>query len=72
MAGAAGCPASEINADTRIGTLVAWDSLAHMRVVLAIEDLLGKELNVETMIGIESVADIARILDSHADEWCLK
>lgn len=46
-----------------IHSLEAWDSLAHLRLIEAIERRLGRELPPETMIAIESLADVARLLE---------
>ena len=48
--------------DLRIGGIDAWDSLAHMRLLTAIEERLGKPLDAETAAGIESLSDIQRAL----------
>jgi len=48
--------------DAAIGRLEAWDSLAHLRLVQAIERTLGKELPPETIVGIERLQDIAALL----------
>lgn len=46
----------------RLGDPQAWDSLAHLRLILAIETKLGRELDIEKVVEIESLADIAVIL----------
>jgi acyl carrier protein len=66
LAEAIGCSLAEIGADASIETMPVWDSLAHMRIVLALEDKLGRELGPEEIIAIVSLADIARILDGEA------
>ena len=48
--------------EARLGAVEAWDSLAHMRLILAIEEKRGAPLDAETAAGIESLADIARVL----------
>jgi len=54
--------ASVLSDDLRIGGIDAWDSLAHMRLLTAIEERLGKPLDAETAAGIESLRDIERVL----------
>ena len=54
----------EIGADASIGTLEAWDSLAHMRLILAVEDMLGRQLDPEALVEIAGVMDIAAILEA--------
>lgn len=62
LAGALALPEDRIGADASIDTLEAWDSLAHMRLVLAIEQELGRELPPDRIAGIASLADIAAAL----------
>ncbi len=62
LAGALALPEDRIKPDASIDTLEAWDSLAHMRLVLAIEQELGRELAPDRIAGIGSLADIAAAL----------
>lgn len=50
-------------ADARIGALEQWDSLAHARILLAIEARIGRPLKAADAIAIESLDDIARLLE---------
>ncbi|MBK8085300.1 MAG: acyl carrier protein [Devosia sp.] len=45
-------------------TLTAWDSLAHMRLMLGIEAALGRSLTADEIASITSVRDVARLLDT--------
>lgn len=54
--------AGAIADDLRLGGMDAWDSLAHMRLLMAIEERLGRPLDAETAAGIESLADVAMVL----------
>ncbi len=40
----------------------AWDSLSHMRLILAMETHLGRELPPEAVVEIASIEDVARFL----------
>ena len=51
--------------DARIGALEQWDSLAHTRMLLALEERLGKPLDAEEAVVIESLTDIAAVLTKH-------
>jgi acyl carrier protein len=53
---------SDLPASPRLGQMEQWDSLAHMRILLAIEERLGKPLDAEVAVTIESLDDIARVL----------
>ena len=44
----------------------AWDSLAHIRVIAAIENHLGDELDTMEILEIEQLSDIAAILERHS------
>ena len=48
--------------DAAIGTLEAWDSLGHMRIILALEAALGRELSPEAVAAVGSLGDIAQTL----------
>lgn len=52
----------EVPQDAAIGTTERWDSLAHMRLVLAIEESLGKQLTTDEMLAIESYADVVTLV----------
>lgn len=47
--------------DARLGTVEQWDSLAHTRLLMAIEEKLGRMLTPDEAVAIESVDDIARL-----------
>lgn len=54
--------AAIIGDDLALGGIDAWDSLAHMRLLSAIEEKLGRPLDAETAAGIESLGDVAKVL----------
>lgn len=62
LAGALAIPEDRIGPNASIDTLEAWDSLAHMRLVIAIEQELGRELPPDRIAGIASLADVAAAL----------
>jgi acyl carrier protein len=62
LAQAANCELAAIPDDVRIGRFEAWDSLAHLRLVLGIEQRLGRQLDADEAIRIESLQDIAALL----------
>jgi acyl carrier protein len=53
---------ADLPANPRLGQIERWDSLAHMRILLAIEEHIGKPLDAEVAITIESLDDIARVI----------
>jgi len=55
---ALGLAEKAVPADARIGAFEPWDSLGHMRIILELENALGRELGTTEAVQIESVADI--------------
>ncbi len=62
LAQAANCEPALVADDVRIGRFELWDSLAHLRLVLAIEERIGRQLDADEAIRIESLADISALL----------
>jgi acyl carrier protein len=62
LAEAANCESAMIPDDVRIGTFERWDSLAHLRLVLAIEQQIGRLLDPDEAVRIESLGDVAALL----------
>ena len=48
--------------DAAIGRTEEWDSLAHMRLVAAIEAQLGRQSSAEAIVSLASLADVQRAL----------
>jgi acyl carrier protein len=55
-------PEGDIAPEASIHTIPAWDSLGHVRVLLAIESAIGRPLSSDAIATVISVADIAAIL----------
>jgi acyl carrier protein len=51
-------PAERIGADAAIGTVPNWDSTAHMRMMIALEDAFGIDLDESRMVEMTSFARI--------------
>jgi acyl carrier protein len=62
LAEVANCDPAIIPDGVRIGRFERWDSLAHLRLVLAIEEQIGRQLDPDESVRIESLADIAALL----------
>jgi len=54
---------SPVDIGDDMGTLGAWDSLAHMRLILGIEAALGRTLSADEIASITSVRDVAQLVD---------
>ena len=64
LAEALALPEEKVPDDARIGGLEQWDSLAHTRMLLALEERLGKPLDAEDAVKIESLADIVAVIEN--------
>jgi len=62
LAGALKLPEQEVDGSTMIGVTQQWDSLAHMRLILALEEALGSELGMEAVVNIASLSDVETTL----------
>jgi acyl carrier protein len=62
LAEASNCDPAAVPDDVRIGQFERWDSLAHLRLVLGIEAQIGRELDPDESVRIETLADIAALL----------
>jgi acyl carrier protein len=62
LAEAAHCDPAMIPDGVRIGGFDRWDSLAHLRLVLGIEAQIGRQLDPDETVRIETLADIAALL----------
>jgi len=66
IAEALGASEADITADTTIDTAEAWDSLAHFRVVLGLEQTLGRPLSPPEIFDLNGFQSVVAILDSSA------
>jgi len=51
-------PAERVGADAAIGTVPNWDSTAHMRMMIALEDAFGIDLDESRMVEMTSFSRI--------------
>ncbi len=51
-------PVSAVEDELAVGDIPEWDSLAHMRIIAALESDLGVVLDIEQTLEIEDVEDI--------------
>jgi acyl carrier protein len=57
-------PAERIGADAAMGSVPNWDSTAHMRLMLAIEDEFGIALDATRMVEMTSLAKIRAAVEA--------
>jgi acyl carrier protein len=62
LAEAANCAPLAIPDDVRIGQFAAWDSLAHLRLIMRIEEQIGRQLDPDETVRIENLANIAALI----------
>ena len=55
---------AEIPETAAIGKVTGWDSLGHMRILLLLEQRLGKELEPELAVQLTDIKAIRAMLDS--------
>ena len=46
-----------------------WDSLAHLKIILAVQDLLGKKMSIDDIASISSVSDLLDIVTSYGKQY---
>ncbi|HLL27539.1 MAG TPA: acyl carrier protein [Xanthobacteraceae bacterium] len=63
LAEAIGAEIAAVPEAARVGAFERWDSLAHMRLILALEEKIGRKLDPDEAVKIESLKDIAALLD---------
>jgi acyl carrier protein len=62
LSDALGIPETGLPQSVRIGEIDQWDSLAHARLLLALEEAAGRMLDAADTATIESLDDIASLL----------
>ena len=48
-------------AETQVGSLPQWDSIAHLSIVMSFEERLGRQLTSEEIVSLETVASFAAL-----------
>ena len=64
-----GVDPAQVRDDTSNATLRAWDSLAHVNLVLALETTYGVSLSLEEALEATSVGAIKRVLVRRGIAW---
>ena len=59
-------PAQEVLLDGGVETIPAWDSLGHVKILLAIEAESGRTLDSELVASLRTVGDVARALAANS------
>lgn len=53
----------EIPDDASVSNFDGWDSLSHMRLIMAMEEKIGRELAPEAVVDIACLGDVAKYLN---------
>ena len=61
-------PAVTLPEDASIVALPGWDSIAHIGVILGLEERLGHQLSAEMIVSVTSLESIAALLAGEADD----
>jgi acyl carrier protein len=64
LAGALMIAEHDVPRDARLGGIEQWDSLAHARLLLALEANLDRLLTLDEAVAIECLDDIAKLVDA--------
>ena len=56
---------ADIPKDVGIGNYDRWDSLGHLRIVVYIEEFLGRSLDTEEILSIIDLKSIQELIDSY-------
>ena len=57
-------PVERIGVDAAIGSVPNWDSTAHMRMMMTLEDEFGIDLDETRMVEMTSFAKIRTVVES--------
>lgn len=63
LAAVLGLDGGDIPDDAGMTTLAAWDSLAHVRIVLRLEQELGRALEPEQVLALRDLRGLAALLE---------
>lgn len=59
-----GVPVEVVSLESSPETLENWDSLRHMKLILAIEESLDVQFRDEDIVGIKSVTDLLACVEA--------
>jgi acyl carrier protein len=57
-------PPARLSEDVTLGDIPGWDSVMMVRLVVAIEEKLGRQLSDAELEGIETVGDVEILLSA--------
>lgn len=60
-----GLPESSINDGLRLSDIATWDSMAHMQLIVALEESFNVQLSGDEIADMKSVGDARQLLIAH-------
>ena len=72
LAEAINADAGTVPDEARIGDFEPWDSIAHLRLILSVEEEIGRQLDPDEAVAIETLRDVAALIDrgrAAAGKW---
>lgn len=64
LADALGLAVADIDETTALFSTAEWNSLAHLRLILAIEEKLSKRLSPQEIVGLVDLKSVDRLLEN--------
>jgi acyl carrier protein len=62
IAGILGCRPQDVPVDAPVGSLPQWDSIAHLSIILAFEEKLGRQLTPDEIASLKTVASLVELM----------
>jgi acyl carrier protein len=57
-------PIANVSPESTPGTLDNWDSLTHLNLTLALEQVFGCQIGEDEAESMKSIADVVRVIES--------
>lgn len=62
VAQALGLEMTDVPPDATFNTVAEWDSLGHLRIIMALEEKLERRLTPQELFGIDSVTEVGSLI----------
>ena len=63
LASALNIEQAAVNDSTALGDTPQWDSIAHLNLILSLEERLSRQLGPEEIVGVKSIHDVIVLLE---------
>jgi len=60
---------SRVDADLQYDTVAAWDSIAHMDLIMELEERFEVSIETDDVVELDSIEKAREILESHGVEF---